>query len=387
MQALFSVTLVTLSAAASLYLLNIAYTGSTSLYYFVDTNIPAAVFLGLHLLVTDPATSPRKSVGKVIFGTGYGVAVFALYWLLAAVSAPTFYDKLLCVPPLNLTVRALDRFSTWLETRVRMPAWTPKQANYAYMAVWICLFAVMSTTGFLGGRHPGSSLEFWRKACVDGKGTACQSWVRLMNISCTHGSGGACMMLALASNEGRMIPRDPAEAGKNFAHACELGIKEACSGLVRLVSDTHGDAFRQSCERGDGESCFLLGSLYHAGRGVPQDYTPAIDLFRRSCSSGWYRGCGGLGECYRAGTGTPKDPAQAIGNFDKACRFGIAASCFSAAQMYREKNDEPAAQSRLRKGWDLSQGFVESSAAYFREGATVMAASVPANCSSLRPQP
>src|SRR5579863_4077123 len=32
-QALFSVTLVTLSAAASLYLLNIAYTGSTSLYY------------------------------------------------------------------------------------------------------------------------------------------------------------------------------------------------------------------------------------------------------------------------------------------------------------------------------------------------------------------
>ena len=63
-QALFSVTLVTLSAAAALYVLNLAYTGSTGLYYFVDTNIPVAVFLGLHLLVTDPATSPRREFRK-----------------------------------------------------------------------------------------------------------------------------------------------------------------------------------------------------------------------------------------------------------------------------------------------------------------------------------
>lgn len=88
-QGLFSVTLVTLSAAAALYALNLVYTHSTGLYFFIDTNIPAAVFLGLHLLVTDPATSPRRNFGKIVFGMGYGVLVFGLYWFLTQVNVPT----------------------------------------------------------------------------------------------------------------------------------------------------------------------------------------------------------------------------------------------------------------------------------------------------------
>src|SRR5262249_9618536 len=52
-QALFSVTLVTLASAASLYVLNLAFTHATGTYMFIDSNIPAAVFLGMHLLVTD----------------------------------------------------------------------------------------------------------------------------------------------------------------------------------------------------------------------------------------------------------------------------------------------------------------------------------------------
>src|SRR6185295_348442 len=106
-QALFSVTLVTLSAAAMLYILNVAYTGSTGTYLFIDTNIHPAIFLGLHLLVTDPATSPRKNLGKVIFGAAYGAGIFGLVPVLEGLGAPVFYDKLLCVPVLNLTVRAL----------------------------------------------------------------------------------------------------------------------------------------------------------------------------------------------------------------------------------------------------------------------------------------
>jgi hypothetical protein len=139
-QALFSVTLVTLSAAAALYAMNLAFTHFTGLYYFIDTNIPAAVFLGLHLLVTDPATSPRKNFGKIVFGAMYGVLVFGLYWFLGWLGVPTFYDKLLCVPPLNLTVRALDRASVALTARLRIPSWTPRNANFAFMGVydWFC---------------------------------------------------------------------------------------------------------------------------------------------------------------------------------------------------------------------------------------------------------
>jgi TPR repeat protein len=383
-QALFSVTLVTLSAAAALYALNVAYTGSTGLYYFIDTNIPAAVFLGLHLLVTDPATSPRKSFGKVVFGAMYGAAVFGLYWLLGWLGVPTFYDKLLCVPPLNLTVRALDRWSVALAARFRMPTWKPKLANYAHMAIWICLFAVMMKTGFLGYTHPGANLEFWRNACAEGRKAACKSWVRLVNISCYHGSGTACMLLGTASNEGRMIPRDPAEAGKDFAHACELGVSNGCANLVSMVQESRGDFFQAACDRGDGESCFLLGSLYYAGSGLPRDVSRAFALFQRSCSTGWWRGCGGLGECYRAGSGTPVDNALAIENFDKACRNGIAPSCFSAASMYRALSNEAEAQTRLRQGCEISTGFAESSAAYSQMVSVAKAATVPPICSSLQ---
>jgi hypothetical protein len=45
-QALFSVTLVTLSSAVSLWVLNATFTGATGSYMFIDSNIPAAVFLG-----------------------------------------------------------------------------------------------------------------------------------------------------------------------------------------------------------------------------------------------------------------------------------------------------------------------------------------------------
>ena len=80
----------------------------TGVPYFLDSEIPSAVFLGLHLLVTDPSTSPRTPLGRLVFGVLYGLGVFGLYSLLGAIGAPTFYDKLMCVPLLNLSV-PLDR--------------------------------------------------------------------------------------------------------------------------------------------------------------------------------------------------------------------------------------------------------------------------------------
>src|SRR4029077_4028096 len=128
-QALFSVTLVTLSATAMLCVLNLIYTSSTGMYQFIDFNIHPAVFLGLHLLVTDPATSPRKNFGKAVFGAAYGAGVFVLYGLLDSHGDPQLYDKLLCVPFLNLTVRALDRASVALSAWFARRDWlTPLRA-------------------------------------------------------------------------------------------------------------------------------------------------------------------------------------------------------------------------------------------------------------------
>ena len=393
-QALFSVTLVTLSAAAALYVLNLAYTGSTGVYHFVDSNIPIAVFLGLHLLVTDPATSPRKSLGKVLFGALYGAGVFGIYAALGRLGAPTFYDKLLCVPPLNLMVQALDRASVTLAARFRalkihpldwLSEWSPRQANFAHMAVWIVLFTVMMTTGFVGGRHPGSDPDFWRQACEEGRRDACATWTRTLNLMCQHDSAGACFTLGTVAGEGRIVPQDTYQAGKRFGRACDLGSAEGCLSLIALVRADGPDRFLKACNTGDGESCFIVGSLYHAGQGVPKDDSHAIALFRQACSNGWWRGCGRLAESYRSGQGIAADAGQAIEYFEKACRGGLAASCFAVAKMYRSMSDETLAQQRFRQACEFSMRYAEASAAYFRPGSSAQSESVETFCSEPDP--
>ena len=94
-QFLFRVTLVTLASAGMLFLLASVYGATTGTYWFVDTGIPVAVFLGLHLLITDPATSPRNGWGRFLFGAFYGAVVFALYGLLDFFGEPLAYDKAL----------------------------------------------------------------------------------------------------------------------------------------------------------------------------------------------------------------------------------------------------------------------------------------------------
>ena len=73
--------------------------------------MPIAVFLGMHLLFTDPATSPRTELGRILYGVLYGLTAVLLYDLLLSANTPGFYDKLLQVPLLNLSVKLLDRLA------------------------------------------------------------------------------------------------------------------------------------------------------------------------------------------------------------------------------------------------------------------------------------
>ena len=128
----FSITLVAGSAAIVLFGASAVYSAAVGVPYFIDSEIPTAVFLGLHLLVTDPSTSPRTPPGKLVFGGLYGLGVFVLYALLGALGVPTFYDKLLCVPLLNLSVQGIDRLVRAIQdTPVRHLGldWEPARAN------------------------------------------------------------------------------------------------------------------------------------------------------------------------------------------------------------------------------------------------------------------
>ena len=173
----FSITLIAASAAAVLFAGSALYFAATGVPYFLDSEIPAAVFLGLHLLVTDPSTSARTPGGKVVFGVLYGIGVFALYGMLTSLGTPTFYDKLLCVPLLNLSVRRIDAVVAQLRERAqgfgRGRDWGTPRANLAHIGVWILFFAAMAGLGKTDGFHQGDSLPFWEVACQEGRRGAC----------------------------------------------------------------------------------------------------------------------------------------------------------------------------------------------------------------------
>src|SRR5262249_49328689 len=52
-QFLFGVTSMTMSAVVATYLFGVLYYAATGIYFFYDSYIPIAVFLGMHLLFTD----------------------------------------------------------------------------------------------------------------------------------------------------------------------------------------------------------------------------------------------------------------------------------------------------------------------------------------------
>lgn len=372
-QALFSVTLVTLSAGAMLYLLNMVYTQTTGVYQFVDSGIPVSVFIGIHLLVTDPATSPRSNSGKVIFGGLYGGCVFALYSLLSWMGAPRFYDKLLCVPALNLSVRALDRLGYKLDRsavellkRIRAPhfvwAGSPRMANFSFISIWMVLFGVMATTGFVttevvGIPHPGADPAFWEQACDAHRPNACPTWVGILNVECEAGSGSACFTMGNVTNLGLVVPREPAAAARGLGRACDLREPEACQAFTNFVSNGGASTLAQSCDRGDAVSCFYLGTVLHLGKGAAQDDERALRVFDESCKDGYVRACGVLGDMYLAGQGAPVNTGKALENFDRSCAGRWGESCLSAAMLYHRgaagMQDEALALKRIEQGCAL----------------------------------
>jgi hypothetical protein len=279
----FSITLVAASAAAVLFGLSALYSGMTGVPYFLDSEIPSAVFLGLHLLVTDPSTSPRTPLGKAAFGVMYGAGVFALYSLLGWVGAPTFYDKLLCVPLLNLSVRGIDR---WVQTVRLAPRWSawglagvPRGMNFAHMGLWVAFFGAMTVLGRTDGRHTGDSLPFWQQACEEGRPTACDRLVQLESSYCVDGSGWACNELGLHYAEGVLVAADADRGIELFARACELRFQPGC---LNVLSPADG-------LRADPRALDLRLLLREGGRNLVE--TPERELYTRACEHRWAFAC------------------------------------------------------------------------------------------------
>ena len=196
-QVLFGVASMTMSAVVVTYAFGLLYFAVTGVYFFYDSYVPIAVFLGMHLLFTDPSTAPRTEVGRLIFGALYGLSTVALYAALSRAGVPPFYDKLLQVPLLNLSIQWLDRLAHSRGFRAFEPAAGAgaavlRRRRLATAACWAIVFAGMSAVQGVGDRHPGQWVPFWQAACSEGRPDACRYLASMQLRFCDSGSAWAC---------------------------------------------------------------------------------------------------------------------------------------------------------------------------------------------------
>ena len=149
-QYLFGVTLMTMSAAATSFAFSLAFLALTGEDWYSRAYIPIASFLGMHLLFTDPSTSPRTELGRVLFGVMYGSSIAMLFGLLEMYGQPEFYDKLLAVPILNLLIQVIDRFANWrvverIDPTALLSGLSPRRRYLVYISLWTCIFVVMQS--------------------------------------------------------------------------------------------------------------------------------------------------------------------------------------------------------------------------------------------------
>jgi hypothetical protein len=283
-QYLFGVTPMTLAAVTTTFVFSAIYHAATGSYYFVDAHVPIAVFLGMNLLFTDPATAPRTFMGRIFFGVLYGATAVLLYDLLLSANTPGFYDKLLQVPLLNLSVKLLDRVARSPKLKALDPAvWgralLPRRRHLVFMSAWGVAFAAMSASGHLGDEHPGQWTPFWAKACEADKREACLNLYFLQDGFCTDGSPWACNETGVLLAE-RYANRPRAAAA--FERACTLQFRAACDNAVALEK---GGMLRHDAPTYVDYKFILRGS-----KGPLQETEPA-QLYARACELGWPGTC------------------------------------------------------------------------------------------------
>lgn len=317
-QALFGVSPMTLAAAVTSYLFGVLYVASTGVYFFYDSYIPISLFLGMLLLFTDPSTSPRTELGRLIFGVIYGASTIVLYDLLWRAGLPTFYDKLLQLPLMNLSIQWIDRLARSRALRRFDPgslgrSLAPLPRNAAYVAVWTAVFALMSAEQGVGDRHPGQWLPFWQRACAERRHGACEFLLTREQSHCAKGSGWACneagrlALGLLASDEGRVArevteslgPLDaPALAGTSrilaqlaeeqalgsFERGCRLGFEPSCANLRRAAA--------RSGPLESAEPTLADYPIVLQGSKLPVSERRPSELYALACVEGWPDSCG-----------------------------------------------------------------------------------------------
>lgn len=352
-QILFGVTTMTMSAVVTTYLFGLAYFAATGTYFFVDSYIPIAVFLGMTLLFTDPSTSPRTELGRIIFGMLYGLGNVVLYAVFREAGVPAFYDKLLPVPILNLSIKAIDHLSQsrWLSRLspanlgASLP---PRRRNLAYVTVWTAVFIALLRVDGVGDHHPGHKVLFWQQACQADKANACDNLSVILDTYCRDGSGWACNEVGALRWHRRV--EASSTLMEDFSQACSVGYQPGCENLNALQQDAATQPRQSRPVLRD------FPVVLRTGKGAIPEQTP-VDIFQRACGEGWLTACHDLANLYLQAVVVPRDTGRARVALEKACEGRIAAACSDLGYMHYSADGVPRDRAKglgyLKRACDL----------------------------------
>ena len=203
----------------------------------------------MHLLFTDPSTSPRTELGRIIFGALYGLSSVALYQLLGAARPADLLRQAAAgaaAEPVGPADRSRWRARSGSSRSIRRGSArrsTPRQRHVAYMSVWAVAFAVMARPGASATAIPGQWLPFWQQACQDGQRRApAPTWPTCNRSTATRDRAGRATKPASRSasslgDRARIGESSTRAATRSFERGCRLGFVPACRNAAAGWSD------------------------------------------------------------------------------------------------------------------------------------------------------
>lgn len=343
-QLLFGVASMTLAAVVTTYAFILAHFAATGSHFFSPAAlgggaVPIAAFLGMHLLFNDPSTSPRTELGRIVFGMLYGVSIIVLFGLLDRAGIPTHYDKLLAVPLLNLSIRAIDgavrsNLLRRLDPAALGPTPGPLRRNLAWVMLWAAAFAAMQ-------RGTGTEVALARGVSLLSQGRVEETIAHYRALVRAHPERAALqnelgyVLLRAGRAEEALAPleaaaaRDPDVAQTHNS----LGVAHVQGGRWSAAVA----AFRRALalQPDYPEAGFNLAQLHDGGRGVAADAAEAARLYRRAAERGHAGAQVNLGRMHQAGRGVARDDAEAVRWYRRAADQGHPFAQFNLASMYR----------------------------------------------------
>jgi hypothetical protein len=113
------------------------------------------ILLAITLGVTDPATSPKNTAGKILFGIAYGIVLYGISaWLTKAIDKD-YYAKILSITTVNALVPLLTKAGAGIEGVLRIKGDVLKR-RWATLIPALAVWTVIFTSQL----PPGNTFEF-----------------------------------------------------------------------------------------------------------------------------------------------------------------------------------------------------------------------------------